>query len=125
MLALCAAAPFAFAACGGGDDSDSESTTATTTEQTTTAEDSGGGSEGDAKAGEAVWADAGCASCHTLAAADASGTSGPDLDDLQPDFDQVVTQVTNGGGIMPAFGDSLSEQQINDVAAYVVESTSG
>ena len=29
------------------------------------------------------------------------------------------TQVTNGGGAMPAFGDELSEQEIRDVAAFV------
>ena len=30
-------------------------------------------------------------------------------------------QVTNGGGGMPAFKDTLTQQQINDVAAYVSE----
>lgn len=120
-LLACALVPLVIAACGGDD----ETTTTTATEQTTTAEDSGGATEGDAAAGETVWADAGCATCHTMAAADASGTTGPDLDELQPDFDQVVSQVTDGGGAMPAFGEQLSEQQINDVAAYVVDSTSG
>ena len=56
--------------------------------------------------------------------ADASGTSGPNLDDLQPDFDAVVAQVTDGGGGMPAFGGQLSPEQIQAVAAYVVDSTS-
>ena len=82
-----------------------------------------GGSEGDAAAGEAIFADNGCASCHTLEAAGASGTIGPNLDEAQPDHALVVDRVTNGAGPMPAFGDSLDEQQINDVAAYVVEST--
>ena len=84
-----------------------------------------GGSEGDAAAGEAVFADNGCASCHTLEAAGASGTIGPNLDESQPDFELAVDRVTNGAGAMPAFGDTLDEQQIADVAAYVVESTSG
>ena len=66
-------------------------------------------------------ASAGCANCHTLAAANASGNVGPNLDDLQPDFDTVVAQVTSGGGGMPAFGDQLSEQEIADVAAFVSE----
>src|SRR3954469_6864086 len=39
---------------------------------------SGGG--GDATAGKAVWDANGCGSCHTLAAAGASGSVGPDLD---------------------------------------------
>jgi mono/diheme cytochrome c family protein len=38
------------------------------------------------------------------------------------DFDGVVQQVTNGGGGMPAFQGTLSEQQIQDVAAFVVAS---
>jgi mono/diheme cytochrome c family protein len=50
---------------------------------------------------------------------------GPNLDELKPSFDAVVSQVTNGGGGMPAFADQLSEQEINDLAAYVTESTSG
>ena len=35
--------------------------------------------------GAKVFASAGCGGCHTLAAADASGEVGPNLDDLQPD----------------------------------------
>ncbi len=31
----------------------------------------------------------------------------------------VVTQATNGKGAMPAFGDSLSEEEIQAVASYV------
>jgi mono/diheme cytochrome c family protein len=81
--------------------------------------------EGDAAAGEAVFASAGCASCHTLEAAGSSGTIGPNLDDAQPDHDLVVDRVTNGAGAMPSFSGTLSEQQIQDVAAYVVASTSG
>ena len=126
LLAVLALAAFGFAACGGDDDEgDTATTEATTTEETTTADDTGGDAEGNAEAGEAVWVDNGCGDCHTMKAAGSSGTTGPDLDDVQPDFAAVVSQVTNGGGVMPAFGDSLSEQQINDVAAYVVESTSG
>jgi cytochrome c553 len=96
----------------------------TETGETETGETEGdGGSEGDAAAGEAIFAQNGCGSCHTLEAAGASGTIGPNLDEAQPDFDLAVDRVTNGSGAMPSFGDSLDEQQINDVAAYVVEST--
>ena len=41
------------------------------------------------------------------------------IDAVKPSDGKVVSQVTNGGGGMPAFGDSLTEQQIQDVAAYV------
>jgi mono/diheme cytochrome c family protein len=32
--------------------------------------------------------------------------------------------VTNGGGAMPPFGEQLSDQEIQDVAAYVTGSSS-
>jgi cbb3-type cytochrome c oxidase subunit III len=62
---------------------------------------------------------ANCGSCHTLADAGTTGTVGPNLDDTKPTKDKVATQVTNGGGAMPAFKDSLDEQQIQAVADYV------
>jgi cytochrome c6 len=33
----------------------------------------------------------------------------------------IITQVTNGKAPMPAFGTSLSEEQIKNVAAYVLQ----
>jgi hypothetical protein len=72
-----------------------------------------------------VFADAGCGSCHTFKAAGSSGTTGPNLDDLKPSFDDVVRQVTNGGGGMPSFKDQLSEQEIRDVAEFVSGQKSG
>jgi outer membrane protein assembly factor BamB/mono/diheme cytochrome c family protein len=69
-------------------------------------------------AGRAVFSEH-CASCHTLAAANANGNVGPNLDDLQPDRATVQQQVINGGGGMPAFGGQLSRAQIQSVAQYV------
>lgn len=77
--------------------------------------------EADPEAGADVFAAAGCGSCHTLAAAGTTGTIGPDLDASTAGHEQVVEQVTNGGAGMPPFGDSLSEEEIRDVAAFVVE----
>ena len=79
--------------------------------------------EGDAAAGESVYASAGCGGCHTLEAAGSSGSVGPNLDESKPDHALVVDRVTNGSGGMPAFQDQLDEKQIQDVAAYVVAST--
>jgi mono/diheme cytochrome c family protein len=70
-------------------------------------------------AGRQVFASAGCASCHTLAAAGASGTVGPNLDTLKPSYSAVVAQVTHGGGGMPSFGRTLSKAQIDSVAKFV------
>ena len=73
----------------------------------------------DAANGKKVFASAGCGGCHTFSKAGSSGSVGPNLDDASPSFETVVTQVTNGGGAMPAFKDRLSEQEIRDVAAFV------
>jgi mono/diheme cytochrome c family protein len=77
---------------------------------------------GDPKKGSSVFTSSGCGGCHTLTAAHASGTVGPNLDTLKPDYRAATAQVTNGGGAMPAFKDRLSTQQIADVAQYVVQS---
>ena len=86
-----------------------------------------GNSDGDPAAGEEIFV-ANCAGCHVLSAP-AGGYSqtsiGPNLDVLEPSYDLVVTQVTNGGGVMPPFKGSLSEQQIKDVAAYVSAAATG
>jgi mono/diheme cytochrome c family protein len=77
------------------------------------------GPAGDAAAGKKVFESAGCTSCHTLADAGATGTIGPNLDEAKPPAALVVERVTNGKPPMPSFKGQLSEQQIQDVAAYV------
>jgi mono/diheme cytochrome c family protein len=94
------------AACG--DDSDSD---ATTTEETTTDEET-------TAAGQAVFV-ANCGSCHMLSDAGTTGTIGPTLDDTALTQDEVELQVREGGGGMPAFEGQLSDDEIEQVAAYV------
>jgi cbb3-type cytochrome c oxidase subunit III len=65
---------------------------------------------------------ANCASCHTLKAAQASGTIGPNLDDLKPSEPIVKHQVEVGGGVMPAFKGTLTAAQIDAVAKFVASS---
>ncbi len=87
----------------------------TTTTTTTT---SGGGSDLVAQ-GKDVFAKSGCASCHTLKDAGATGTVGPNLDEVKPPKDLVVERVTNGKPPMPSFKGQLSDQKIEAVAEYV------
>jgi cytochrome c553 len=95
-------------------------TETTSPQTTTTTGTTGAPAAGDPVAGKAVFTgSAGCSSCHTLADAGATGNVGPNLDDLKPSYDAVEKQVTNGGGVMPAFKDTLTEKQIEDVSAYV------
>jgi mono/diheme cytochrome c family protein len=119
---------FPVAGCGGGSDETTAPETVEngggTTETTDTGETEteGGGGEGDAAKGKTIYASAGCGSCHTLADAGSSGTVGPNLDDTKPDQALVVERVTDGSGVMPSFSEQLSEQEIQDVAAYVSSS---
>ena len=115
-LAL-AAIVLAVAACGGSSGSSSSAAPPATSTPTSTPASSGGG-EVSAAAGKVLFT-SNCATCHTLADAGATGSVGPNLDDLKPDEETVKNQVTNGGGGMPAFGGQLSETQIESVAKYV------
>jgi mono/diheme cytochrome c family protein len=81
--------------------------------------------KGDPAAGKKVFMSAGCASCHTLKDAGSTGTVGPDLDQAQPSLAKALLRVTYGKSPMPSFKGTLTPQQIADVAAYVVQATSG
>ncbi len=144
VIALGALSLGLLTACGGGSEAvgtlGGEVTIGTGTNPTSTPVDNGGAStggdaattaadtgattaapagEGDAAAGATIYQSAGCGGCHTMAAAGSAGAVGPNLDDLKPSYDAVMTQVTNGGGGMPAFSGSLSADDIKNVSAYV------
>jgi mono/diheme cytochrome c family protein len=79
---------------------------------------------GNAKAGKTVFI-ANCGTCHVLDAAGTRGTIGPNLDTRKHTFASLVTIVTNGrtGTAMPPFKDTLTTEQIQDVAAFVFDAT--
>lgn len=83
----------------------------------------GGGTDagGGAPDGAAIFASAGCAGCHALAAAGASGTVGPNLDETMPTKELALDRITNGRGGMPSFSGQLSEDEIDAVAQFVVD----
>jgi mono/diheme cytochrome c family protein len=61
-----------------------------------------------------------CKSCHTLAAVDAHGVTGPNLDEIAPDRDRVLHAIKIGGtgdGRMPP--GLLQGSDAQAVAAYV------
>jgi mono/diheme cytochrome c family protein len=62
-----------------------------------------------------------CSVCH--GATGHGGNGGPDLTTmpLAQSEEGAIQQVTNGGGGMPAFGGTLSEEEIENVAAYVAQ----
>jgi|SRR5687768_224691 len=116
---------------GSADDDDSpaaaetqttEETTgegATTEATTTEATETEGGDGGEDADGAAVFASAGCGGCHTFAPANSNGTVGPSLDDIDLSKDEIAQKVRTGGGGMPPFADSLSDDEIDAVADYV------
>jgi len=97
-------------------ESEPAQTEAATTESTETEATETASEDAD---GAAIFAEAGCGGCHTFAAANSSGTVGPSLDGIDLSKDEIEQQVRNGGGGMPAFGDRLSDAEIEAVADYV------
>ena len=68
---------------------------------------------------------AACGACHILKAAASEGNIGPNLDILKPTEEQVKLIVTEGLGVMPAFGEEglLTPEEIDAVSYYVFNST--
>jgi mono/diheme cytochrome c family protein len=87
--------------------------------------------EGNAEAGKAVFADAGCGSCHTFTAAESSGTTGPNLDESLQGKDALYiynsivnpdAQIAEGfqPGLMPkTYGEQLDDKQLGDLVAFL------
>jgi cytochrome c oxidase subunit 2 len=94
----------------------------------------GGGEEqgGGGADGAAIFEANGCGSCHTFEPAGATGTVGPDLDDIEPataDFirESIVDPNKNvvkgfSPGIMPQdFGDKLSSDELDALVEYLLK----
>ena len=66
-----------------------------------------------------------CGTCHVLKATGSTGDIGPDLDSLKPSEEQVKSVVTEGLGVMPAFGEEglLTSEEIDAVSYYVANSS--
>jgi mono/diheme cytochrome c family protein len=91
-----------------------------------------------AKTGEQIFTAAGCAGCHTLAKANATGTTGPNLDELAQsaaqaegspeeyvrqsllDPDAVVAEGFQPG-VMPAYEGRLTDEQLQTLVEYLLE----
>lgn len=120
-LAVLACGGLLGAGCGGDDDSTTDTTESNGATSTTDSGGSGGGGGGtDTNAAAITLFDSsGCAGCHTLSVADASGAVGPNLDDTSLSTDQIEAQIRSGGGAMPAFENQLSDSQISSLADLI------
>ena len=100
----------------------------------------GGGGGGGETDGKTLFTDAAqpqaCDSCHTLADAGATGTTGPNLDEVLADLSEeqiresIVepdAEVTEGfaPGLMPRYGDTLSQEQVDALVEYLMEVKGG
>jgi mono/diheme cytochrome c family protein len=114
-------------------------TTGSTRTPSTSTGGGGGGAQGNAAAGKQIFtatAQPPCATCHTLQEAGATGMVGPNLDDALKGKDAAFihesivdpnAQIASGfqAGIMPQnYGQQLNDQQLADVVAFLVQSTS-
>jgi mono/diheme cytochrome c family protein len=69
--------------------------------------------------GAQLFATTGCVHCHGVAGI--SGGQGPSLADVRKRRKpaEIYTQIHDGGKSMPAFGEQLSDDQINDLIKYL------
>jgi mono/diheme cytochrome c family protein len=112
-----------------GEEEQQAGTTSTTGGATSTTTASADGAQ--------LFEEQGCSSCHTLKAANATGTTGPDLDAVlkgkPPSFIETSivdpnAEIEKGypADVMPQnFGSTLSQDEINALVQYLVQSTSG
>jgi mono/diheme cytochrome c family protein len=82
---------------------------------------SGADAKADEQAGAALYRDKGCGQCH---GADLAGNKkGPSLVDIRTDKawppEKITKQIVDGGQKMPPFGESLTDQEIAQLVAYL------
>jgi mono/diheme cytochrome c family protein len=77
--------------------------------------------------GGEIFIEAGCGNCHTLEAADTTGTVGPNLDEHLMDdhagVRHVAAKIRRGGDGMPSFASTLSDEEILRLARFVHDAT--
>jgi ubiquinol-cytochrome c reductase cytochrome b subunit len=61
-----------------------------------------------------------CRNCHAIG--DEGGHRGPDLSDVGSRMNEpeLVRQVIQGGGNMPAYGNNLTQQEVKALVTYLV-----
>jgi mono/diheme cytochrome c family protein len=86
--------------------------------------------------GAQVFANNGCGGCHTFAAAEAGGVTGPNLDEVLPGQSDAMikesivepnAEIAKGyaANVMPPnFGEILSSQELEDLVKYLMEDSS-
>src|ERR1700757_4364172 len=81
----------------------------------------GADQKADEQAGALLYRDKGCPQCH---GADLAGNKkGPSLADIRNDKawppEKITKQITDGGPKMPPFGESLTDQEVAQLVAFL------
>jgi len=86
------------------------------------------GADVDLEAGRTIFtetAQPACALCHALKDVGSEAEIGPNLDEFKPTLAKVRAAVTSGIGVMPAFSETLTKEEIETVSKYVAQVTGG
>ncbi len=118
-LAVLACGGLLGAGCSSDDSSSTDDAPATgATSTNDTGAGSGGGTDANAAA-IALFDSSGCAGCHTLSVADASGAVGPNLDVTSISKADAEARIRSGGGAMPPYEGQLSDSEISSLADLI------
>jgi menaquinol-cytochrome c reductase cytochrome b/c subunit len=87
----------------------------------------------EARDGAALFAEAGCQQCHTYLGAGSANLGAPDLTEVGADlakdaayFQRYVADPSQfGNTVMPRYGDTFSEEQLNSIAVFLDASEGG
>ncbi len=73
----------------------------------------------EAQRGASLFHDKACIYCHKISGDD--GIHGPDLTDVgnRLNKDQMTLKIVNGGKDMPAFGGTLSKEELNELVIFL------
>ena len=76
-------------------------------------------SRGEKERGAAIFKESGCGHCHAIA--NAGGHKGPDLSGVGRRRSKAAMreQIVTGSKVMPAFGEILGPEEIDDLVAYL------
>ena len=79
----------------------------------------------EAEEGAQLFAESGCTNCHTYLGSGVSNLGAPDLSAIGNDMDEAQLQayIANprefGNQVMPVYGETLSEEQLGQIAAFL------
>jgi mono/diheme cytochrome c family protein len=81
--------------------------------------------EGDAQEGAQLFAESGCTNCHIYLGSGVANLGAPDLSTIGNEMDaaRLEAYIANprefGNQVMPVYGETLSEEQLGQIAAFL------